>query len=134
MFVAVLLVSPAGTPGATIAPANEAPDLQEILELVRAHLAGVSEAELNRVAVSGLLEQLAPKVSLASESAETDIKLQPLLIKSAVFDGPVGYLRIGRVDGGLAKDIAAACKDLSRTNELKGLVLDLRFAGGQGYA
>jgi C-terminal processing protease CtpA/Prc len=34
----------------------------------------------------------------------------------------------------LAKGIAAACKNLSSTNELKGLVLDVRFAGGQDYA
>ena len=134
LFAAVLLILPAGVPDARPAAANATPDLHEVYDLVRTHLDGISDAELNRAAVSGLLEQLGPKVSLVGESAKADIVSQPLLIKSEVFDGPVGYMRIGRVDGGLARDIAAACKNLSSTNELKGLVLDVRFAGGQDYA
>jgi len=134
IFVAVLLVLPAGAPCASTAATNEAPDLQEVCDLVRAHLDGISDAELNRAALNGLLEQLGPMVSLVGESAEANIEAKPRLVKSEVFDGPVGYVRIGRVDGGLAKDVAAACKDLSRTHELKGLVLDVRFAGGEDYA
>jgi C-terminal processing protease CtpA/Prc len=38
------------------------------------------------------------------------------------------------VDDGLAREVAAARKELSGTNELKGLVLDLRFAVGRDYA
>ena len=32
-------------------PANDAPDFQEVYDLLRAHLAGATEAELNRTAV-----------------------------------------------------------------------------------
>jgi hypothetical protein len=115
---------------------NAVPDFKEIYELIRTHLAGESETDLNRDAVQGLLQQLHSKVSLvgnesASAAASTNA---PLLAKSALYDGPVAYLRVGRVDEGLANLLGNAFKELNGTNHLKGVVLDLRFADGRDYA
>src|SRR5258706_16408085 len=43
-------------------------------------------------------------------------------------------MRIGRVEDGLAKAGRDALEKFGSTNKLKGIVLDLRFAGGNDYA
>ncbi|MDB6022954.1 MAG: Peptidase [Pedosphaera sp.] len=114
---------------------NSAPDFKEVYDLIRTHLAGETEADLNRDAVQGLLHQLHSKVSLVgSENAPTASTDAPVLAKSSLYDGPVAYLRVGRVGEGLVNKIVAAYKELDGTNHLKGLVLDLRFADGHDYA
>src|SRR3989441_10498937 len=58
------------------AETNDLPHFQEIFRLLRAHLPDVSEEDLNRAAVQGLLTQFYPRVILgtndspASASAE----------------------------------------------------------------
>jgi len=124
-------------PSSSLADAKEeAPDFKEVFELVKSHVSGLSEEELNRAAVQGLLSALGPKVWLVtngtsgkSAAAET----HPLMA-SSVYDGEIGYLRVGRVDDGLPKAIQDSCKGLSTTNKLKGLVLDLRYAAGDSFA
>jgi len=41
---------------------------------------------------------------------------------------------VGQVGGGLADQLAAACRGLAATNKIAGVTLDLRFAGGTDYA
>jgi hypothetical protein len=116
---------------------NAPPDFKEVYDLIRTHLAGQSDADLNQAAVQGLLEQLHARVSLVSGKSDTGTDLvtgEPILLQSTVYDGPVGCVRVGRVASGLADKISAACKELSASNQLKGIVLDLRYAGGHDYA
>ncbi len=114
---------------------NAAPDFLEVTKLISAHLAGETGADLNRDSVLGLLHQLHGKVSLvAGKSAPVESTNTTVLPKTALYDGPIAYLRVGHVGAGLATQISAALKDLPGTNELKGGVLDLRFADGSDYA
>lgn len=113
------------------ATTNAAPDFQEVFDLIRQHAAGVSADELNRAAVQGLLAALGPKVSLGTNNAPaTDTNLVAEVI---LFEGDIAYLRITRVDDGLAKAINAAYEQVKSTNKVSGLVLDLRYAGGSDY-
>jgi C-terminal processing protease CtpA/Prc len=114
---------------------NEPPDFKEVYELVRDHLGGVSEADLNRAAVKGLVTALAPKVELVTNgpSEETSVSSQPVL-KTGLFDGDIAYVRIGRVAEWLPQAIHSAYDALGATNKLKGLVLDLRYTGGDDYS
>ncbi len=123
-------------PGITRAEVtNNPPDFREVYGLIQTHLEGATEANLNRAAVQGLIAQLRPKVSLISSSNEPTAPSEgPLLVKSLLYDGPIAYLRVARVEAGLANQVAAAYKALSGTNQLKGVVLDLRFADGHDYA
>lgn len=116
------------------AETNAAPDFKEVYDLVRAHVPGLSEAELNRKAVGALVSALSPKVSLsgAEESGGAD-GARPPVSKTTLFEGDIAYLRISKVGSGLDKGIRGAYSDLSGTNKLKGLVLDLRYAGGSDY-
>jgi C-terminal processing protease CtpA/Prc len=108
-------------------------DFQEVYNLIRQHAAGVSEAELNRAAVKGLLTALGPKVSLATKDSGTDTAGTPLVTQTTMFDGNIAYLRIARVDDGLAKAVSAAYQQLSSTNKVSGIILDVRYADGSDY-
>lgn len=52
------------------------------------------------------------------------------LARCVVFDGNVGYLRIAKTDKSLVDGIGAALNRLQTTNAIAGIVIDLRFAGG----
>jgi C-terminal processing protease CtpA/Prc len=117
------------------AQTNEvAPNFQEVYDLIRQHAAGVSEAELNRAAIQGLVTALGPKVALATNNSSENAADSPPLRQTTVFEGDIAYLRIGSVQEGLAKDIRAAYDQLKSTNKVSGIVLDLRYADGSGYA
>jgi len=113
---------------------NAAPNFKEVYDLVRAHLAGVSESDLDRAAVDGFAAALAPKVSLVTNGGSSGNRTGALVTKSNLFDGNIAYVRIARVEDDLAKNVRAAYDALDTTNKLKGIVLDLRFANGQSYA
>lgn len=114
---------------------REAPDFKEVYDLVRAHLGGMSDDELNRKAARGLVTALSPLVSLVSNGNGTSAASEgPTLLQTNIFDGDIAYLRVGRVDNGLASSIAAACERFRSTNKLRGVVVDLRYAGGDDYA
>ena len=117
------------------AATNAMPDFRVVFDLVRAHLAGASEAELNRAAVEGLLAGLRGKVVLVTETnlpgASTNA---PLVSKTNLIDDDIAYVRVSRVADGLAGAVNATYQTLSSSNKLKGLVLDLRFASGEDFA
>lgn len=115
------------------AATNQAADFKEVYELLRTHLAGANERELNQAAVQGLVSQLYPRVSIVTNDPKVDSE-SPLVSQSNLFDGAIGCIRISRVGEDLAKSIRSAQEKLSATNKLKGLILDLRFADGDSYA
>ena len=114
---------------------SEALDFKEVYDSIREHLAGTTDAEMNRAAVKGLLSTLSPKVAIVDSSATPQHgRNAPLLSKTSLYEGNIAYMRIGRVEDGLAKAVRDAWEKLGSTNKLKGIVLDLRFAGGDDYA
>lgn len=111
-----------------------APDFQEIFDLVREHATGVSEAELNRAAVEGFLMALGPKVSLVTNDASSNGSTEgPAVSQTKIFENDIAYLRIMRVDAGLAGAVREAYQHLSSTNHVNGIVLDLRYTDGTDY-
>lgn len=112
--------------------AAEPASLEEVLKVLRAHLAGVSEAELEAAAVRGLLEQLRPRAFLLppTEGGEGPAPA-PLLARTNLFEGGVACLRVGRVAAGLAAAMRETLVGWQAVTNLQGVVLDLRFAGGE---
>jgi hypothetical protein len=130
-FLALLACPPMGRADVASPP----PDFKEVYDLIRSHLAGETEADLDQAAVKGLLNELHSKVSLVTGTGQDNAAPDgSLLTKSVVYDGPIAGLRVGRVGDGLAGQIASALKELAASNQLKGIVLDLRFADGHDYA
>ena len=112
-LLAVLALLATGKPalGAEAkAEATTAPDFQEVYDLVRAHLAGMSEAQLNQTAVQALITGLGPRVSLVTNGAVAKARpdAQPVG-RSSLFEGGIAYLRIERVGDGLAGAVRDAC-------------------------
>jgi hypothetical protein len=106
-------------------------EFEELYELLQKNLAGLSEAELEQAAVQGLIQQLYPQVSMATNAvANTNAGK---LAATSVIEGAYGYFRFGDVSGGIDKEFNAALKRVGSSNRLKGIVLDLRFAEGSDY-
>ena len=117
------------------APAGVLPQFDEIYQLLRSNLDGVSQADLDRAAVKGLLEQLPGQAMLEESNSAAIPTAAGALAKVALYDDSFAYLRIGRVEGNLAEKLRAAYDGLARTNKskIKGVILDLRFAAGNDY-
>jgi hypothetical protein len=134
--ISLILIAFVWLPGVTPVRADSpgsASEFQEIYDLIRTNLVGLSEADLDKAAARGLVEALEPNVSLITNSTSTDAPA-PLVTKSSVFENDLGYIRVGRVAEGLAQAVREAEKRLNPSNKLAGIVLDLRYAKGTDYA
>jgi len=117
------------------AVAENPPDFEEVRELVRAHLPGATEADLNRASLEGLLDSLRGKVRLLGASNDAIAQASaPAIARVRTFDGRIGYVRVNHVNARLPEALHRQYDQLRATNELIGLVLDLRFADGDDYA
>src|SRR2546423_124612 len=116
---------------------SESSEFHEIYKLIEENLPGIKPQELDHAAAAGLAMALAPRVilitNIESSSLQSSNVAAPLVIKSNVFDGQIAYLRVARVAEGLMDAIKNSCRDLGKTNKLKGGVIDLRYAGGEDY-
>jgi C-terminal processing protease CtpA/Prc len=69
----------------------------------------------------------------AARNAVLETNAVPMT-SSAILDENYGYIRVTRVGARLPEEFASSLEKLAATNKLKGLVVDLRFAGGSDYA
>ncbi len=122
-------------PQAQGAETNLWPEFREVYDLLRTHLVGVSEAELNQKAVEGLLQQFKSRVLMEGEGAAPGAHVAAgALAATNVFENAYGYVRVGAVEIGLKEGMAQTLNTFRQTNAIKGLVIDLRFADGMNYA
>ena len=127
------LAACAGWAGST----NDPPKFDEVYQLLRAHLNGASESDLNRAAVEGLLDQLKSSAMLAGGAAAGgEAPAASPLGQSIVYDDSFAYFRVLKVEANLAPGLMASYREMAATNKskIKGVVLDLRFAGGSDFA
>jgi hypothetical protein len=97
-------------------------------------LPDVSEADLNAAVVRGLVESFRPRVEWVS--ADEAAAVQPAktnVTRAQILTGAYGYFRVESVGPGLAEELKQRWGELSRTNRLDALVLDLRYAEGADY-
>jgi hypothetical protein len=109
---------------------------QEVYSLVRTHVPGVGEGDLDQAALDGILRAFDSKLSLTTNgtSALVSGEPRPLISQTNLFDGGIAYIRVGGWRAGLAAGIRDASLELGATNRLKGLILDLRYTDGADYA
>jgi len=101
----------------------------EVFQIIRTNLPGVTEEQLGAVAARGLIKELGGKVELR-DGAPAAVDSGAAVAKHSIFPGGFGYVRIGVVDGALPGEFAKAVLGMEKP---KGLVVDLRFAGGRDY-
>lgn len=112
--------------------ANVGADFDEIHELLRKNLTGVTDAELEQAAIHGLINQLHPLVSVVTNAGA--VTNPTPLATATVLEGAYAYVRFNQIVNDVDKEFGAALKRIAATNKLKGLVLDLRFTEGDDYA
>jgi hypothetical protein len=84
--------------------------------------------------VEGLLLRLGNRAWLVDSNQTADTDSNTLSIAAtAVFDDNYGYIRVSRVGAELPAAFTKALQQLTSTNKLKGLALDLRFGSGTDY-
>ncbi len=108
------------------------PKFDEVYQLLR-DKSGLTETELDRAAVKGLLDQLPSQVVLGGSSAGASLDPNSLS-KVSLLENVFAYFRVGKIESDLTENFKAAYQKLVSTNKIKGLVLDLRFATGMDYA
>jgi C-terminal processing protease CtpA/Prc len=124
---------PATLPAAETAAASRL-QITDVITAVRSNLVGVTETELQSLAIEGFLTALRPRVLLVTEEILQERTNTARIADSGVDERAYGYVRVGQVEAGLARDLQATVTGLAASNTLKGLILDLRFASGQDYA
>ncbi len=105
-------------------------DLDQILQQLKAHFvspAALSDSEIKRATIQGLLDRLNPKVSLVTAPAVAALEAGPF--KSEVIDNRVGYMRLGAVDAANIGSLDGALKSFTE-KKLGAAVLDLRALPG----
>ena len=106
------------------------PPHKELLELIRAHVVGIPDAELDAAAAGALLEKVRGHLLGPGETGEP-VSTEPAIADRKVYDG-CAYVRVGQVSLALAPQLSAALQNVDLTNA-PGLILDLRFAVGTDY-
>lgn len=126
--IAVLTLLLAGV----IASRAASPSFDEVYSILKTNLTDLSEVQLQKTAVEGLLEKLGGRALLLDSKAlpQASQDSGPAVADTKVFDSGYGYLRLGNIGAGADKEVTRALADLSSRNKLSGLVIDLRFAHG----
>lgn len=118
------------------AATNALPAPAELLELLRAHLAGWKPEAFDQAASEALLQRFEGKVipaggdPMKAEVPDTG----PVLSRTNRFEGGVAYLQVARVNAELVGALSGALADTNLLADSRGLVLDLRFAGGGDFS
>lgn len=120
-------------PRGAFAQAEPLPKFDEVYQLLLTNSSGLTETELNRAAVKGLLNELQSRVVLVTHASSNAPANADLLSKASIFDDAFAYLRVGKIENGLNENLKATYQKLAATNKLKGVVLDLRYASGTDY-
>jgi len=107
------------------------PPPETLMRLLRTNLV-MEPVELDREASAALVARFGGRL-LGPDESEPAPDSAPALADKSRFDGGVLYVRIGQVGPALAPQLQAALEDSAWNTNAVGLVVDLRFAGGEGF-
>ncbi len=113
--------------------AADAASFAEVYGLVRSNLTRIDDKALDQMAVEGLLQKLGGLAQIGDTKSDLPTTGGPGPV-ARIHDGHYGYVRLVGIGADAASGLAAALAGLAATNDLKGVVLDLRFAGGRDFA
>jgi C-terminal processing protease CtpA/Prc len=111
------------------------PKFDEVYKLLQEN-AGMTREQLDAAVVRGLMTELKSQVSIVDTNSSSTNRTVTTngLSKAMIYEKSFGYFRIGEVSNDLNEKLAKQYEQLSSSNKIKGLVLDLRFAHGDNYA
>src|SRR5687768_8081212 len=103
--------APRASSGPQVSSGPHAGGFQEIYELLRKNLTGVSEAELDQAAAQGLIKQLYPLVTLITNNKDhasgSATNIGP---HTSVLEGAFAYFRFNEIADEIDKEFTTAFK------------------------
>ena len=114
---------------ATDTPGVTWPPLADLSARLRSELPSIPLPDASHTNAEAYTRTLAPWVLAPEEPGVVPAPETPIL-KTNLYPGAAGYLRIGTIAGPLRPALRAAMLELRQTGPLYGLIVDLRFAGG----
>ncbi|MDX1950695.1 MAG: S41 family peptidase [Verrucomicrobiota bacterium] len=102
---------------------------QEVFSLVRSNMPWMEPGELEEAAIAGFLKEVNGRMVVS----QTNILTTTVVSKTAVYENRFGYIRIDQVQPGLALAVREEFARIASSNQVKGLVLDLRNSSGRDY-
>ena len=128
LALAALLVSASAqdTPLRESVDALSDADVKDFLRVLRENYIkpdALSEAELSRAAIQGIIERLAPGASLRPATGAGAVEASPF--RSEIINGSAGYLRVGSLQAENLAALDAALADIA-AKKIGAVILDLR--------
>ncbi|HQC42550.1 MAG TPA: S41 family peptidase [Verrucomicrobiota bacterium] len=110
----------------------------EALELIHSHMIGLNKGgDLDQKALQGLVNQLSPAVQLLPTESEkkedAELSNDGLLCKARLYDTHYLSIRLGKITPETPQALLSEFIKISQSNDLKGIVLDLRDSVGEDY-
>ncbi len=113
------------------------PQLPEVIEVIRTHLPHISQEDLDRAALQGILTEFQSQLEIVATPTSTTPESTPEPAGAALtryFDSSIGYLAVPVIDESAVDSIDTAYKRLDSEQIIDGLILDLRHVSGNDYA
>ncbi len=110
--------------------------LREVVGLIRSNLTDVTAAELDQSALEGVLSRLKGRVLLTTNvpaAAEPTEARVDRIRATNTFEDRFAYIRIGAIDAAVSQSFVTALDRQRLSNRIEGLIVDLRFAGGNDF-
>lgn len=117
---------------------TETPLLKEALELIRTQMIGGNENELEQKALHGLVDQLYPSVQWVQTNTQTstdaDVKAPTAQkVSGYLYDHHYLALRLNDISTGSDQELLSTWATTAGTNEIYGVILDLRNSKSSDY-
>lgn len=112
--------------------ADQPGHFESVFQLVRTNLVGIDAERFDRDALRSLLRRMDGKVELLRPGRDKKIA-SGLVEKARLFEDRYGYLRVRQVEAGLTESLRKGLEEIGSVANLRGLMVDLRFASGGDY-
>lgn len=107
------------------------PQLPEVIEAISRHLPHISQEEMDRAALQGILTEFQSQVELIPSTKETSIETATAL--NRFYESSIGYLAVPLLKKSASASFKNALIQLEGEHLLRGMILDLRHVSGTHY-
>lgn len=139
-LIAALLGAGLGPCPVSAAPSNAPvvawPPVAELSAKLRMELPSLPAPDASQTNAEAYAQSLAPWVlpETGTEAKPAGPDATSPVLKTFLYPGGSGYLRIGTVSPTITESVRSALAELGQGGPLSGLILDLRFASGTDFA
>lgn len=112
--------------------AEQTPKLNEVVDLIKSKLSIVKPEQIEQAALEGILNKYSNLVQIVSAEKPSS-PINPIK-KTVILETNYAYFHIQHVSGNLSGEFQKAFSELEKSNTIKGIIIDLRFASGNDYS